>query len=41
MTASFQGPDVSEAWQGGPLLLGYRLLTALLGILLADRRDGT
>jgi hypothetical protein len=27
--------------QGGLLLLGYRLVTALLGILLADRRDVT
>jgi hypothetical protein len=41
MTASVQKPDVPEASPGGPLLLGYRLLTALLGILLAVRRDVT
>jgi ABC-type transport system involved in multi-copper enzyme maturation permease subunit len=39
MTATFQGPDLLEAWQGGLLLLGYGLLAALLGTLLAVRRD--
>jgi ABC-2 type transport system permease protein len=39
MTATFQGPDVLPAWQGGLLLLGYGLLAAVLGTLLAVRRD--
>ena len=39
MTATFQGPDVLTAWQGGLLLLGYGLLAALLGTVLAVRRD--
>jgi len=39
MTATFQGPDVLTAWQGGLLLLGYGLLAAVLGTLLAVRRD--
>ena len=39
MTATFQGPDVLSAWQGGLLLLGYGLLAAVLGTLLAVRRD--
>jgi ABC-type transport system involved in multi-copper enzyme maturation permease subunit len=39
MTATFQGPHLLGAWQGGVLLLGYGLLAALLGILLAVRRD--
>lgn len=39
MTATFQGPDLLAAWQGGLLLLGYGLLAALLGTLLAVRRD--
>jgi ABC-type transport system involved in multi-copper enzyme maturation permease subunit len=39
MTATFQGPDLLTAWQGGSLLLGYGLLAALLGTLLAVRRD--
>ena len=39
MTATFQGPDLLEAWQGGLLLLGYGLLAAVLGTLLAVRRD--
>jgi ABC-2 type transport system permease protein len=36
---SFQGPDLLDAWQGGLLLLGYGLVAALLGTLLAVRRD--
>jgi ABC-type transport system involved in multi-copper enzyme maturation permease subunit len=39
MTATFQGPDLLTAWQGGLLLLGYGLLAAVLGTLLAVRRD--
>ena len=39
MTATFQGPDLLDAWQGGVLLVGYGLLAALLGTLLAVRRD--
>jgi ABC-type transport system involved in multi-copper enzyme maturation permease subunit len=39
MTATFQGPDLLGAWQGGLLLVGYGLLAALLGTLLAVRRD--
>jgi hypothetical protein len=41
LTATFQGPDLLEAWQGGLLLLGYGLLAALVGTLLAVRRDVT
>jgi ABC-2 type transport system permease protein len=39
MTATFQGPDLLGAWAGGLLLVGYGLLAALLGTLLAVRRD--
>ena len=39
MTATFEGPDLLGAWQGGLLLIGYGLLAALLGTLLAVRRD--
>jgi ABC-2 type transport system permease protein len=39
MTATFQGPDLLGAWEGALLLLGYGLLAALLGTLLAVRRD--
>jgi ABC-type transport system involved in multi-copper enzyme maturation permease subunit len=39
MTATFQSPDLLTAWQGGLLLLGYGLLAAILGTLLAVRRD--
>jgi ABC-2 type transport system permease protein len=39
MTATFQGPDLPTAWQSGLLLLGYGLLAAILGTLLAVRRD--
>ncbi|MGY1824984.1 ABC transporter permease [Blastococcus sp. SYSU DS0541] len=39
LTATFQGPDLLEAWQGGLLLLGYGLVAALLGTFLAVRRD--
>jgi hypothetical protein len=35
------GADVLTSWQGGPLLLRYGLLAALLGTLLAVRRDVT
>jgi ABC-2 type transport system permease protein len=39
LTATFEGPDLLEPWQGGVLLLGYGLLAAFLGTLLAVRRD--
>jgi ABC-2 type transport system permease protein len=39
MTATFEGPDLLGAWQGGALLVGYGLAAALLGILFAVRRD--
>jgi ABC-2 type transport system permease protein len=39
MTATFQGPELLDAWQGGLLLVSYGLLAALLGTLLAVRRD--
>jgi ABC-2 type transport system permease protein len=39
MTATFQGPALLGAWQGGLLLVGYGLVAALLGTLLAVRRD--
>jgi hypothetical protein len=39
MTSSFQGPDVLDPWQGALLLLGYGLLAAFLGTVLAVRRD--
>jgi len=39
MTATFEGPDLLGAWQGGLLLIGYGLVAALLGTLLAVRRD--
>ncbi|NEK85244.1 ABC transporter permease subunit [Blastococcus saxobsidens] len=39
LTATFQGPDVLDAWQGGLLLLGYGLVAAVLGTFLAVRRD--
>jgi ABC-2 type transport system permease protein len=39
LTESGQGAEVLTSWQGGLLLLGYGLLAALLGTLLAVRRD--
>jgi ABC-2 type transport system permease protein len=39
MTATFQGPNLLGAWQGGLLLVGYGLLAAFLGTMLAVRRD--
>lgn len=39
LTATFEGPELLGAWQGALLLLGYGLLAALLGTLLAVRRD--
>jgi ABC-2 type transport system permease protein len=39
LTATFEGPDLLEPWQGGLLLLGYGLLAAFLGTVLAVRRD--
>ena len=39
MTATLNGPDLLEPWQGGLLLLGYGLLAAVLGTFVAVRRD--
>ena len=39
LTATFQGPELLEPWQGGLLLLGYGLVAAFLGTVLAVRRD--
>jgi len=39
LTATFEGPELLGAWQGALLLLGYGLLAALVGTLLAVRRD--
>jgi ABC-2 type transport system permease protein len=39
MTATFEGPDLLGAWQGGLLLVGYGLVAALLGMVFAIRRD--
>jgi ABC-type transport system involved in multi-copper enzyme maturation permease subunit len=39
MTASNRTTDLLDAWQGGLVLLGYGLLAALLGTVLAVRRD--
>ena len=39
LTATFQGPELLGVWQGGLLLLGYGLVAAFLGTVLAVRRD--
>ncbi|MBB3678571.1 ABC transporter permease [Modestobacter versicolor] len=39
MTATFNQTDLLSAWQGGLVLLGYGLLAAVLGTVLAVRRD--
>jgi ABC-type transport system involved in multi-copper enzyme maturation permease subunit len=39
VTATFRGPELLTAWQGGLLLLGYGLLAAVLGTMFAVRRD--
>ena len=39
ITSDFQAPDLLQPWQGALLLLGYGLVAALLGTLLAVRRD--
>lgn len=39
VTTDFETPGLLEAWQGGLLLLAYGLLAALLGTVLAVRRD--
>ena len=39
MTATFGQTDLLSAWQGGLVLLGYGLVAAVLGTLLAVRRD--
>lgn len=41
LTATFEGPDLLTAWQGALLLLGYGLVAAVLGTVLAVRRDVT
>jgi ABC-2 type transport system permease protein len=39
MTATLNGTDLLNRWQGALLLLGYGLLAALLGTVFAVRRD--
>jgi ABC-type transport system involved in multi-copper enzyme maturation permease subunit len=39
VTSDFRAPELLEPWQGAVLLLGYGLVAALLGTLLAVRRD--
>ena len=39
MTATFGQTDLLRAWQGGLVLLGYGLVAAALGTVLAVRRD--
>ena len=39
MTATLGGPGLLSAWQGGLVLLGYGLAAAVLGTVLAVRRD--
>jgi ABC-2 type transport system permease protein len=41
MTATFEGPELLEPWQGALVLLGYGLVAAVLGTFLAVRRDIT
>jgi hypothetical protein len=39
ITSDLQAPELLQPWQGGLLLVGYGLLAAVLGTLLAVRRD--
>jgi len=39
LTATFEGPELLAGWQGALLLVGYGLLFAFLGTVLAVRRD--
>jgi ABC-2 type transport system permease protein len=39
VTSDFQAPDLLEPWQGAVLLLAYGVVAALLGTVLASRRD--
>jgi ABC-2 type transport system permease protein len=39
MTATFNGTDLLSAWQGALVLLGYGIVAAVLGTVLAVRRD--
>jgi hypothetical protein len=39
MTATLNRTELLEPWQGGLLLLGYGLLAAVIGTLVAVRRD--
>jgi ABC-type transport system involved in multi-copper enzyme maturation permease subunit len=39
LTSDFEAPDLLAPWQGGLLLLGYGLVAAFLGTVLAVRRD--
>ncbi len=41
VTGTSTGFDYLEAWQGGLVLTGYGLAFAVLGVLLAVRRDVT
>ena len=39
LTATTQGPDLLNQWQGGVVLLAYALVFSVVGTLLAVRRD--
>lgn len=39
ITSDLQAPQLLQPWQGGLLLVGYGLVAALLGTLIAVRRD--
>jgi ABC-2 type transport system permease protein len=39
VTSDFEAPDLLEPWQGALLLLAYGLVAALVGTVLASRRD--
>ena len=39
ITSDFEAPDLLEPWQGAVLLLAYGLVAALVGTVLAARRD--
>ena len=39
LTATTQGPDLLDQWQGGVLLVAYALVFSILGTVLAVRRD--
>lgn len=39
ITSDFEAPDLLEPWQGAVLLLAYGVVAALIGTVLAARRD--